>query len=119
VLCTIGDSTFAHSGMTPLISAARDDADITVLVLDNATTAMTGAQDSLTTGPALIQVLEGLGVAKEHIHVIEPLHNRHEDNVAVIKKAVEHRGLSVIVAVRACVQMKVKPTRIEMGLAQA
>lgn len=119
VLCTIGDSTFAHSGMTPLISAARDDADITVLVLDNATTAMTGAQDSLTTGPALIHVLEGLGVAKEHIHIIEPLHNRHEDNVAVIKKAVEHRGLSVIVAVRACVQMKVKPTRIEMGLAQA
>lgn len=115
VLCTIGDSTFAHSGMTPLISAVRDNADMTVLILDNATTAMTGAQDSLTTGKSLLQVLAGLGVPAEHLHVIEPLHNQHEDNVALIQKAVEHHGLSVIVASRACVQMKVKPTRLEMG----
>ncbi len=115
VLCTIGDSTFAHSGMTPLISAVRDNADMTVLILDNATTAMTGAQDSLTTGKSLLSVLTGLGVAAEHLHIIEPLHSRHEDNVALIKQAVEHRGLSVIVASRPCVQMKVKPTRLEMG----
>ena len=37
VICTIGDSTFTHSGMTPLIGAAHEDADMTVIILDNAT----------------------------------------------------------------------------------
>jgi indolepyruvate ferredoxin oxidoreductase alpha subunit len=116
VLCTIGDSTFAHSGMTPLLAAARADANMTVVILDNATTAMTGDQSSLTTGPGLLQVLQGLGVSPDHIHVIEPLHSHQDENVAMIRHAVEHKGLSVIVSARACVQSKHKPTRIEMGL---
>ncbi|HWA83789.1 MAG TPA: thiamine pyrophosphate-dependent enzyme, partial [Fimbriimonadaceae bacterium] len=60
VLCTIGDSTFAHSGMTGLIGAVHSDANMTVLILDNGTTAMTGAQDSLATGETLIEILHGL-----------------------------------------------------------
>jgi len=100
----IGDSTFAHSGITPLLSAAAADSDMTVIILDNATTAMTGGQPTYGSGGRLLRMIEALGVAKEHIRTIEPLPKHHETNVQVIKDEIGHRGLSVIVAVRECVQ---------------
>jgi indolepyruvate ferredoxin oxidoreductase alpha subunit len=103
VLCTIGDSTFAHSGMAPLIGAARADANITVLLLDNATVAMTGGQPTMAAGQDLLDLLAGLGVQKEHLHVMEPLARNHEQNVELISRAIHHRGLSVIVAQRECI----------------
>jgi indolepyruvate ferredoxin oxidoreductase alpha subunit len=108
VLCTIGDSTFSHSGMTGLISAASSDADMTVFVFDNATTAMTGAQESLTTGQRLIDVLRGLGVNDDHLHVIDPHKKHHAENVALIQREIDHRGLSVIVPNRECIHLKGK-----------
>jgi indolepyruvate ferredoxin oxidoreductase alpha subunit len=108
VLCTIGDSTFAHSGMTALIGAAQSDADMTVFILDNATTAMTGTQDSMTTGKRLLDVLAGLGVPSDHLVVLEPLPQRHAQNVDLIRREIEHRGLSVIVASRACIHVRRK-----------
>jgi len=108
VLCTIGDSTFAHSGMTPLIGAVQQDANMTVLILDNSTTAMTGAQDSLTSGSRLVDVVRGLGVKPEHLHIIDPHPSHHAESVEVIRKAVAHRGLSVIIAERECIHLKVK-----------
>ncbi len=104
VVCTIGDSTFTHSGLTPLIGAIRTNADITVMILDNATTAMTGAQDSLATGEELIELLRGFGV--KDLHVFEPLPKHHEENVEIIRRAIEHKGLSVIVARRACIHIR-------------
>lgn len=106
VICTIGDSTFAHSGMTALIGAARHDADMTVVILDNGYTAMTGQQDSLATGDALIQLLLGLGVKREHLAEIEPVPRNHGRNVEVLTEAIQHRGLSVVVAKRVCIQAK-------------
>jgi indolepyruvate ferredoxin oxidoreductase alpha subunit len=106
VLCTIGDSTFTHSGMTPLLGAAKADADMTVLILDNATVAMTGGQATMAAGNELIDLLRGLGVKEERLHVIEPLAKYHSQNVELIARAVNHRGLSVIVARRACIQIK-------------
>jgi indolepyruvate ferredoxin oxidoreductase alpha subunit len=106
VICTIGDSTFAHSGMTPLIGAAQADADMTVFVLDNAVVAMTGAQDSLASGERLLAVLRGLGVSDEHLHVMDPIPPKHGENVELIKREIAHRGLSVIVPNRACVHAK-------------
>lgn len=44
VVCTIGDSTFFHSGLTPLLNAKINNAPIVVAILDNKTTAMTGFQ---------------------------------------------------------------------------
>ena len=107
VICTIGDSTFAHSGMTPLIGAARHDADITVLVLDNSTVAMTGGQETLAGGERLVAILRGLGVAPDHLHVIDPHPRKHADNVGVIRREIEHRGLSVIVPTRPCIHVRV------------
>ncbi len=108
VVCTIGDSTFAHSGMTPLIGAAQVDADMTVVILDNSTTAMTGAQSSMATGERLLSIVRGLGVKPEHLHVIDPHPTKHAENVEVIRRAVAHRGLDVIVADRECIHLKVK-----------
>lgn len=114
VLCTIGDSTFAHSGMTPLLGAVLNDANITVLILDNSTTAMTGAQDSMASGDQLMELVRGLGV--RHLQLIEPLPKNHETNVAAIKEAIEHEGLSVIVARRPCIQ--IKPRKLAAKLPQ-
>jgi indolepyruvate ferredoxin oxidoreductase alpha subunit len=100
----IGDSTFAHSGITPLLGAAAADTDMTVIILDNATTAMTGGQPTHGSGERLLRLIEGLGVAKEHIRTIEPLPKNHDKNVQIIKEEIDHRGLSVVVAVRECVQ---------------
>jgi indolepyruvate ferredoxin oxidoreductase alpha subunit len=100
----IGDSTFAHSGITPLLGAARADADMTVIILDNATTAMTGGQPTYGSGQGLLRLLEGLGVAGAHLRTIEPLPKNHARNVQIIREEIGHRGLSVIVSVRECVQ---------------
>jgi indolepyruvate ferredoxin oxidoreductase alpha subunit len=103
-VAVIGDSTFAHSGITPLLDAARADTDMTVIILDNGTVAMTGGQPSFGSGEGLLRIIEGVGVPKEHLRVIEPLPRNHEQNVGIIKEELEHRGLSVIVAVRECIQ---------------
>ncbi|HSA95383.1 MAG TPA: thiamine pyrophosphate-dependent enzyme, partial [Acidobacteriota bacterium] len=95
---------FAHSGITPLLGAARADTDMTVIILDNATTAMTGGQPTYGSGERLLRLVEGLGVPKEHIRTIEPLPKNHDRNVQVLKEEIGHHGLSVVVAVRECVQ---------------
>lgn len=108
VLCTIGDSTFTHSGMTPLIGAIRANADMTVFVLDNAIVAMTGGQATMACGDQLLDLLKGLGAKPEQIQIIEPLGKNHAENVAAIRKAIEHRGLSIIVAQRECIHNRRK-----------
>ena len=108
VICTIGESTFAHSGMTPLLGAARANANMTVVILDNATVGMTGAQDTMVCGDRLLGLIRGLGVDPEHLHVIEPLPKRHAANAELIRREIAHRGLSVIVSQRACIHVKRK-----------
>jgi indolepyruvate ferredoxin oxidoreductase alpha subunit len=103
VICTIGDSTFAHSGITPLLGAIRADADMTVFLLDNSIVAMTGGQESMAAGEQLDDLLRGLGMPAEHMHVVEPLPKNHADNVELISREISHRGLSVIIARRPCI----------------
>jgi indolepyruvate ferredoxin oxidoreductase alpha subunit len=69
---------------------------------------MTGAQETMTTGERLLQVLRGLGVKDEHLHVIEPHPKHHRENVELVRKEIEHRGLSVIIPTRACIHLKRK-----------
>ena len=102
VMAVIGDSTFGHSGMTPLLDAALEDTDMTVFILDNSTVAMTGGQTSLVTG-RLVEIVKGLGVNEDHLRVITPLPKHHEENTKVIKEEIAHRGLSVVIAVRECI----------------
>ncbi len=53
IVAVIGDSTFMHSGITPLVNAVYNDGQVTVIVLDNGTTAMTGHQDHPGTGKSI------------------------------------------------------------------
>lgn len=104
VLCTIGDSTFIHSGMTGLIGAVRGNVNMNVLILDNGTVAMTGTQQTMATGDDMYNVIRGLGVPEEHIKVIVPVKSKYEENLATLRGEIEYKGLSVIIARRACVQ---------------
>jgi indolepyruvate ferredoxin oxidoreductase alpha subunit len=110
-VAVIGDSTFGHSGLTPLLEAVAANANMTVIVLDNGTVAMTGGQPSYASGERLLRMIEGLGVAKEHIRVIEPLPRNLEKNAQIMKEEFAHSGLSVIVAVRECLEEAKKKKR--------
>ena len=50
IVCTIGDSTFLHTGIPGLLNAVYNGANMTVIILDNRITAMTGHQPNPTTG---------------------------------------------------------------------
>ncbi len=50
VVAVIGDSTFLHSGITGLVNAVYNEGHITIIILDNHTTAMTGHQEHPGTG---------------------------------------------------------------------
>ncbi len=102
-VAAIGDSTFTHSGMTGLLDAVNRKVPITVLLLDNSTTAMTGGQDSAGFG-RVDDIVKGIGVEEEHIRIIKPLSRLHEENVKVFKEELAYLGVSVIIARRECVQ---------------
>ncbi len=103
-VAVIGDSTFAHSGITPLLDAAAVNTNMTVMILDNDVVAMTGGQPTYASGDKLIRIIEGVGVDKDHIRTIIPLPKNLESNVQVIKEELDFKGLSVIIASRECVQ---------------
>jgi indolepyruvate ferredoxin oxidoreductase alpha subunit len=99
----IGDSTFTHSGMTGLLDAVWENSPITVIILDNSTTAMTGGQDSMGSG-RMAEICAGIGVNREHIREFVPLPKNHAANVQIIREEMAYRGLSVIIARRECIQ---------------
>ena len=82
VIAVIGDSTFMHMGMQGLLDITYNRGNVTVLILDNRTTGMTGGQDSPSTGrdiygdPApkvdFVKICEALGVKPERIRKVDP-----------------------------------------------
>jgi indolepyruvate ferredoxin oxidoreductase, alpha subunit len=102
-IAVIGDSTFTHSGMTGLLDAVNDKSNITVIILDNATTGMTGGQPSSALGK-IEAICKGLGVEEDHIRVLKPLRKHHEENVQIMKEEIEYNGVSVVIPRRECIQ---------------
>ena len=102
-LCVIGDGTFTHSGMAPLLDAARENIDIKVIILDNSIVAMTGGQPTMATDEQVVDLVAGLGVARERIRVVSPVPQKQAENARVIREEIARPGLSVIIARRACV----------------
>ena len=103
-VAVIGDSTFLHSGMTPLLDAVAADASMTLLILDNEATAMTGGQPSLVPSSRLADIVRGLGVPDEHLHVLRAHPSQEKKNEEVLRQEMAHPGLSVIILVRECVE---------------
>lgn len=102
-IAVIGDSTFTHSGMTGLLDAVNENANITVIISDNLTTAMTGGQDSAGTNK-FEAICLGLGVDREHLHVVVPLPKNMEEIDRILRQEIEYKGVSVIIPRRECVQ---------------
>ena len=102
-VAVIGDSTFTHSGMTGLLDAVNENSNITVVISDNETTAMTGGQDSAGTGK-IEAICLGLGVAKEHVRVFVPLKKNFEEMTRIIREEIEYKGVSVIIPRIECLQ---------------
>ena len=99
----IGDSTFTHSGMTGLLDAINENANITVIISDNLTTGMTGGQDSAGTNK-FEAICRGLGLSDEHLHVVVPLPKNMEEITNVIRQEINYKGTSVIIPRRECMQ---------------
>lgn len=105
----VGDSTFFASGMTGVVNALYNDANMTLCVLDNSTTAMTGHQPHPGTGRNMmgdivekidiVKVLEGMGVAK--ILVVNPLDL--DKAVAAVTECSNTRGVKAIIFKSPCV----------------
>ena len=103
-IAVIGDSTFAHSGMTGLLEAVVENSPITVIISDNSAVAMTGAQESLAVG-RIRNICLGIGVEPEHVRTIIPLKKNHDSNVSTVREEIGYRGVSVIISQRPCVRL--------------
>ena len=102
-VAVIGDSTFTHSGMTGLLDAINENADITVIISDNLTTAMTGGQDSAGTNK-FEAICRGLGVSEDHLKVVVPLPKNMPEITQTIRDEINYHGTSVIIPRRECMQ---------------
>lgn len=101
-VAVIGDSTFTHSGMTGLLDAVIHKTQMTIIILDNGTTGMTGGQPSEGTG-RIEDIVIGLGVEKEHVKVLNPIRKYHDENVKIMKEEFDYDGVSVIIPRRECI----------------
>jgi indolepyruvate ferredoxin oxidoreductase alpha subunit len=100
----IGDSTFIHSGITPLIDAVKADSPMTLVILDNSIVAMTGCQETMVSSDSLKPLILGLGVNPAHVLELEAKRQFLEENAAKLKAELEYRGLSVVIFKRECLE---------------
>lgn len=123
IVATIGDSTFLHSGIPPLIDAVYNKANITVVILDNGITAMTGGQDHPGTGKTLRgeptfkvdyeTMCRAAGV--EWVRKIDPYEVGRL--YQTLREAIVHKGVAVVIASRPCVldPVKIKGTPLTIA----
>jgi indolepyruvate ferredoxin oxidoreductase alpha subunit len=108
VIATIGDSTFFHGGIPGLINAVQHQADLTLIIMDNLWTAMTGMQTNPGTpcdfqGGAFRQVdiariIPALGV--EQFLIMDPFDL--DVSAATIQQAMRLPGVKVVLSRREC-----------------
>jgi indolepyruvate ferredoxin oxidoreductase alpha subunit len=112
VVGVIGDSTFLHSGITPLLDMAYNKSNAVIVICDNRTTAMTGMQEhpatgftlqgEKTRGVDLVALAETLGI--ESVRVVDPYDLKTVMNV--LKEELAKDGPSVVISRRACILFK-------------
>lgn len=112
VAAVIGESTFLHSGITALMNAVYNKANILVLILDNSAVAMTGHQPTPATGIlatgkegkaiSLEAIVKACGV--ESLDIVEPYKEKEVEEL--IKKRIDEPGVRVIISRAPCVIVK-------------
>lgn len=118
IVSVIGDSTFLHTGLQPLIDAYVNNIAYTVIILDNSITAMTGGQPDARSGfnikgektnaLDLEQLVRSIGI--ERVFKVDQYD--YETTKRIIEQEVNTPQLSVIIATRPCVlaPKKIKDT---------
>jgi len=109
VVSTIGDSTFLHTGIQGLMNAVYNGANMTVVILDNRITAMTGHQPNPNTGVtatgvesppvSLDAICRACGVT--FVETVDPYDTT--GMVRVLEAAKAKKGVKVIIAKQMCV----------------
>ena len=108
-VCTIGDSTFFHAGIPPLLNMVHNKGLGTVIIMDNRTTAMTGHQDH----PGIDKTLMGEPTKRVDIYGlvkaigVEKVLKVNAFDVGAMEKALKEctafKGTSVLIAEGDCV----------------
>jgi indolepyruvate ferredoxin oxidoreductase alpha subunit len=108
VIATIGDSTFFHAGIPGLVNAVQHQVPLTLIIMDNGWTAMTGMQVNPSTAndfqpPGgrqvdIAKLIPALGV--EHFRVIDPFDL--EASTAAVQEALTLPGVKVLLARQEC-----------------
>jgi len=121
IVSFMGDSTFFHSGIPPIINAVHHNHDVVITILDNSTTAMTGHQPHPGTDfdgmgrPAkklLVEnVIKGCGV--EHIEITDP--NDIKATTEAFKRALDFKGTSAVISKSPCILLENKNKRRRGG----
>ena len=112
----VGDSTFFASAITGIVNAVYNQAEMTVVILDNSTTAMTGHQPHPGTGRTMMgevvskvsieAILKGIGL--EFVETVNPLDL--EKAVDTVKRASEQKGVKAVIFKSPCIAI-VKPDK--------
>jgi indolepyruvate ferredoxin oxidoreductase alpha subunit len=116
IIATIGDSTFLHAGIPPLIDAVYNNANITVIILDNHITAMTGGQHHAGTGQTLRGEATNRVDFEAMVRACGVTWLRRIDSYDVaemyqtFREAAAFKGVSVVISDRPCV---IDPVRIK------
>lgn len=109
VIAFIGDSTFFHSGITGLVNAVYNNHNLTLVILDNGTTAMTGHQPHPGVDMAALQIqgynrisIEAIvkAVGVQHVTIVHPF--KVKKSITAIKEALAFEGVSVIISQETC-----------------
>jgi indolepyruvate ferredoxin oxidoreductase alpha subunit len=104
IIAHLGDSTFFHSGIPPMINAVYNKANVTMVVLDNSTTGMTGFQPHPgATGDVTLDIkIEDIARASgvKFVEVVDAFDL--PKLIDITGKAIRYKGPSVIVARRLC-----------------
>jgi indolepyruvate ferredoxin oxidoreductase alpha subunit len=119
VAAVIGDSTFAHSGITGLVNAAYNKRNSLIIVLDNSTTAMTGMQpnplsgERITGEPAVQldyrKIAEAVGISSENFVVVDAYHEKVIEEALL--RCAESKKLSMIVVKSQCIVLKARKAK--------
>ena len=105
----VGDSTFFASGITGVVNAFYNQANMTLVVLDNSTTAMTGHQPHPGTGRTMMgQVVEKVSIERvllaiglTTVETVDPLDL--EAAVATVRRVADEPGVKAIIFRSPCV----------------
>ena len=98
----IGDSTFFHSGMPTLLSAAKVKLNINLIIMDNAIVGMTGQQAPVASDIAPL-IARATGFSEQQIYLLNPLPQKSEENVKQLEQIFMRDEPSLIIFKRKCI----------------